>query len=50
MGETNYSPGGSPVPRNFAMAKAVTVILATRDQTHYLMLAPSANHNRREKA
>tara|TARA_B110000196_G_scaffold93878_1_gene81176 strand:- start:396 stop:548 length:153 start_codon:yes stop_codon:yes gene_type:complete len=49
MGETNYSRGGSPVPRNSAMVKAVTVILAMRDQTHYLMLAPSANNNRRDK-
>ena len=34
------------------MAKAATVILAMRDQIHYLMLmlAPSANNNRRDKA
>jgi hypothetical protein len=49
MGKKNYSPGESAVPRNFGMAKAATVILAMRDQTHYLMLAPSANNNRRDK-
>lgn len=50
MGKRNYSPGASTVPCNFVMAKAATVILAMRDQTHYLMLAPSTNHNRREKS
>jgi hypothetical protein len=42
MGKRNYSPGESTVLRNFVMAKAATVILATRDQTHCLVLGTAS--------